>query len=79
MVRLSLLFLFALNDWRNAEFDKAGILIEGNLGIYMGNITFTDGAGKKTTVDKLFVFRFDDKGNPVIIVHKSALPFQPQD
>ena len=68
---------FALKNWTKTRFTVAGIITEGDIGIYMGNVTFTDKKGKSVTVDKLFVFRFDSNGKPKIIVHKSALPFDP--
>jgi hypothetical protein len=68
---------FALKNWVKADFSVAGILTEGNIGIYMGNVTLTNDSGDSVTVDKTFVFRFDKDKNPVIIVHKSALPFNP--
>jgi hypothetical protein len=73
---------FALKKWVKAEFDVAGIITEGNIGIYMGNVTLTDVNANKVTVDKTFVFKFIPRGSPaapapVIIAHKSALPFTP--
>lgn len=68
---------FALNDWRKARFDTAGVIVDDNIGIYMGNVFLTDGKGNETKVDKTFVFRFDDEGNARIITHKSALPYVP--
>jgi len=67
---------FALNRWVKAEFDVAGILTDGDIGIYMGNVTLTDADGGEVMVDKAFVFKFDDQGNPKIIAHKSALPVE---
>ena len=43
----------------------------------MGNVTLTNDSGDSVTVDKTFVFKFDGNRNPVIIAHKSALPFNP--
>ncbi|MDX2080012.1 MAG: hypothetical protein SFU53_04450 [Terrimicrobiaceae bacterium] len=68
---------FALKDWRKVRFDTAGVIVDDNIGIFMGNVFFTDGAGKETKVDKTFVFRFDEDGNARIITHKSALPYEP--
>jgi len=68
---------FALKDWKEADFTTAGVITKGNLGIYMGNVMFTDGDGNVTTVDKTFVFDFSNPEQPKIILHKSALPFKP--
>ncbi len=69
---------FALKNWTTARFDTAGVIVEGPIGIYMGNVYLTDKDGNETMVDKTFVFRFDDKGTFKIIAHKSALPYQPK-
>lgn len=68
---------FALKDWAKADFTTAGVITRGDIGIYMGNVMLTDSKGNVTTVDKTFVFDFSDPKAPKIIVHKSALPFNP--
>lgn len=67
---------FARKDWVKARFKPAGIICEGDIGIFMGNVWLTDAKGKTTMVDKTFVFKFTN-GKPRILLHKSALPFQP--
>ncbi|MFQ3578057.1 MAG: hypothetical protein SNJ52_03485, partial [Verrucomicrobiia bacterium] len=69
---------FALKGWTEAKFTTAGTICDGNIGIYMGNVSLKNNKGEWTTVDKTFVFDFADDGNPRIIVHKSALPFSPE-
>lgn len=68
---------FALNDWAKTDFTTAGVITNGDIGIYMGNVMFTDGKGNVTTVDKTFAFDFKDPKHPKIIAHKSAIPFSP--
>lgn len=68
---------FALNKWVKASFDPAGVLTEGNIGIYMGTVTLTNADGDVVTVDKTFVFRFEEDGSFRIITHMSALPHTP--
>lgn len=67
---------FARKNWVKARFKPAGIIVEGDIGIFMGNVWLTDAKGNTTMVDKTFVFKFTD-GKPRILVHKSALPYQP--
>jgi hypothetical protein len=67
---------FARKNWVKARFKPAGIIVDGDIGIFMGNVYLTDAKGKTTMVDKTFVFKFVD-GKPRILVHKSALPFTP--
>jgi hypothetical protein len=67
---------FARKNWVKARFKPAGIIVDDDIGIFMGNVYLTDAKGKTTMVDKTFVFKFTN-GKPRIIVHKSALPFTP--
>ncbi len=72
---------FALKSWvacryTNAGGDK-GVLIDGNFAATMGNVFLTDANGKETMVDKFFAFKRGADGKIRIIVHKSALPYQP--
>jgi hypothetical protein len=43
----------------------------------MGNVFLTDAKGNETTVDKFFAFKRGADGKLRIVVHKSALPYQP--
>jgi hypothetical protein len=70
---------FALKPWvacryTNAGGDNAGVLIEDDIAITMGNVYLTDAKGKETVVDKLWVFKRDPDGRLRIITHKSAIP-----
>ena len=70
---------FALKPWvacryTNAGGDNAGVLIEGDIAITMGNVYLTDAKGQETVVDKLWVFKRDPDGRLRIITHKSAIP-----
>lgn len=67
---------FARKDWVKARFKPAGIITDGDIGIFMGNVYLTDAKGKTTMVDKTFVFKFTD-GKPRILTHMSALPYTP--
>lgn len=68
---------FALKPWTDVRIANAGTYIEGNLGITMGHVIFTDASGKETKVEKTWVFRRGDDGNLRIVLHKSTLPFSP--
>ena len=72
---------FALKHWVKVWYDnnaaENGIQIHGDLAITMGNVYLTDAKGNKVTVDKTFVFRRCPDGKLRLIVHKSALPFEP--
>jgi hypothetical protein len=73
---------FALKPWVEARYDNTErgaeeVMIHGNIGIAMGNVYFKDKEGKEIYVDKTFVFKKTDDGKVRLIVHKSALPFNP--
>lgn len=73
---------FALTPWVKARYDNAGeknqgIQIYGSVAITMGNVWVTDKEGKDVMVDKTWVFKKGKDGKLRIIVHKSALPFNP--
>ena len=72
---------FALYPWVECSYtnagDNTGVLIEGEIAATMGNVVLTDNKGKKTTVDKAFVFKRGADGKLRIILHKSSLPFKP--
>lgn len=73
---------FALTPWVKARYDNAGegnqgIQIYGSVAITMGNVWVTGKDGKEVMVDKTWVFRKGKDGKLRIIVHKSALPFNP--
>ena len=73
---------FALTPWVKARFDNSGegsngIQIHDDIAITMGNVWVTGKDGKEVMVDKTWVFKKGKDGKLRIIVHKSALPFQP--
>jgi hypothetical protein len=73
---------FALTPWVKARYDNAGegnhgIQIYGDIAITMGNVWVTGKDGKEVMVDKTWVFKKGADGKLRIVVHKSALPFQP--
>ena len=74
---------FALTPWVKARYDNAGegnqgIQIYGSVAITMGNVWVTDKQGNEVMVDKTWVFKKGEDGKLRIIVHKSALPFNPK-
>ena len=66
---------FALKGWRAVEVRNAGVLLNGDSATTMGHVTMTDKNGQRTTVDKTWTFKKDDKGRLRIVVHHSSLPF----
>jgi hypothetical protein len=73
---------FALKPWVESRYDNSErgseeAMVVGNLGIAMGNVYFKDKDGNEIYVDKTFVFRKTADGKVRIVVHKSALPYNP--
>jgi hypothetical protein len=68
---------FALKPWAAARPVNAATYIEGNLGITMGHVVFTDTSGNETKVEKTWVFRRGEDGKLYIVLHKSTIPYSP--
>ncbi len=69
---------FALNGWESFEIKNAGIFIEGDTAISMGNVMLTNKQGNVTTVDKTWGYLRDKDGALRIVLHHSSLPYTPQ-
>ena len=68
---------FALKGWKVVVIENAALHINGDVANSMGNVTFTDKDGKKTTVDKTWTFKKDDNNVVRIVLHHSSLPYAP--
>lgn len=67
---------FALKPWRSCEIANQVIQLTGSYATTMGNVSFTDAAGKTTTVDKTWSFMKESDGSIRIVLHHSSLPFE---
>lgn len=74
---------FALKQWVKVTFDnnagENGLQIHGDIAITMGNVFLTGVDGTEVKVDKTFVFRRGKDGKLRLCVHKSTLPFSPEE
>ncbi len=73
---------FALKGWTKVRFDNAGegdngIQVHSEIALTMGNVYLTGPDGKEIMVDKTFAFRKCADGKLRLVMHKSALPFEP--
>jgi len=68
---------FALKGWKKYEYKNAGVYLNGDLALTMGNVMVTDKTGKVTTVNKTWGFKKDEQGKLRIILHHSSLPYTP--
>lgn len=69
---------FALKGWEKYEYKNAGVIIDGDMAITMGNVYLYDKKGQLTKVDKTWAFRKDDQGKLRIVLHHSSLPYTPE-
>ncbi|WP_419657326.1 hypothetical protein Dvar_64590 [Desulfosarcina variabilis str. Montpellier] len=69
---------FALQPWSAVRFENAGILIDTDSAVAMGNYFFTDAnTGKEAKVEFTFGYIRGADGKLLINVHHSAFPYQP--
>jgi hypothetical protein len=66
---------FGIKGWRKVKFVNSAIWKQGNIGVVMGNVHFTNKDGSITTVDKTFGYFKAPDGSVVIILHHSSLPY----
>jgi len=69
---------FALKGWEKYEYKNAGVIIDGDMAITMGNVFLHDKKGQVTKVDKTWGFKKDGQGKLRIVLHHSSLPFTPE-
>ena len=65
---------FAMKPWVDVQFANSGFIIENERAIAMGNYFFTDTSGIVVKVEYTFGYKLI-KGNLVIDLHHSSLPF----
>lgn len=69
---------FALQPWTNIQFKNAGIYINGDVALAMGNYFFTPLKGDVVKVEYTFGYVKDHDGKLKIILHHSSLPYTKQ-
>lgn len=69
---------FALQPWNKVRFENAGIYIDDDSAVAMGNYFFTDAnTGVEAKVEFTFGYIKDEQGNLLINVHHSSFPYNP--
>jgi hypothetical protein len=66
---------FALAPYTKVRFENAGIVIDGDSAMAMGNYYFTTTKGKEIKVEYSFGYVKDDNGALRINLHHSSLPY----
>lgn len=69
---------FAIQPWTKVRFENAGIILEENRAIAMGNYFFTDLSGNEAKVEYTFGYKLID-GELKIDLHHSSFPYSPAD
>ena len=67
---------FGLKSWREVASGVGTAFIEGDVALWMGNVTFTNGRGEQTVVDKSWGYKQDAEGQLRIVLHHSSLPYE---
>ena len=67
---------FAIQPWTKVRFENAGIIIDGDRAIAMGNYFFTDLNDNEAKVEYTFGYIRGNNGNLKINLHHSSLPFK---
>ena len=69
---------FGLKGWRKVESETSASFVQGDIAMWMGNVTFTDKNGDVTIVDKSWGYKKDEHGTLRIVLHHSSLPYSPE-
>ena len=67
---------FAINPWTKVRFENAGMILEENRAIAMGNYFFTDLDGNEAKVEFTFGYKLKE-GKLKIDLHHSSFPYNP--
>ncbi|MBV7339824.1 hypothetical protein KFU94_68765 [Chloroflexi bacterium TSY] len=69
---------FAMQPWSAVRFENAGIILNGESAIAMGNYYFTDAnTGEDAKVEYTFGYQQDENGGLRINLHHSSFPYVP--
>ena len=67
---------FGINSWHKFESETSDIFIEGDIALWMGWVTLTNGNGDIIKVDKSWAYKKMSNGNLKIVLHHSSLPYK---
>lgn len=68
---------FAIKGWTAVRFENVDILVEGKVGMAMGNYLFTTPEGDDVKVEYSFGYMLDEAGAVRINLHHSSMPYAP--
>ena len=67
---------FGIKNWRLVESETSSQLIDGDVAMWMGWVTFTDKDGNVVKVDKSWGYKKAADGTLKIVLHHSSLPYE---
>ena len=67
---------FGIKFWREVKSETSAMIIEENVAMWMGWVTFTNKHDDMIKVDKSFGFRKSQSGDLKIVLHHSSLPYE---
>lgn len=68
---------FAIKGWTAVRFENVDCLVDGKVGMAMGNYFFTTPEGDEVKVEYSFGYTLDDNDNVRINLHHSSMPYAP--
>ena len=67
---------FGIKDWLEVKSETSSVLIDQNIAMWMGWVTFINKEGTSIKVDKSWGYKKNENGNLKIVLHHSSLPYK---
>ena len=67
---------FGIKDWLKVKSETSSILIDQNIAMWMGWVTFINKEGTSIKVDKSCVYKKNENSKLKIVLHHSSLPYK---
>ena len=67
---------FGIKDWLEVKSETSSVLIDQNIAMWMGWVTFINKDGTSIKVDKSWGYKKNENSNLKIVLHHSSLPYK---
>ena len=67
---------FGIKDWLEVKSETSSVLIDQNIAMWMGWVTFINKEGTSIKVDKSWGYKKNENSNLKIVLHHSSLPYK---
>ena len=67
---------FGIKDWLEVKSETSSVLIDQNIAMWMGWVTFINKEGTSIKVDKSWGYKKNENRNLKIVLHHSSLPYK---